>query len=335
MTQQTSGEQVVDIMLRDFPRLQQSFTAREALAFIRETGPSPGHEYYIVDERHRPMASVSLDKLVFALPTCSVKSIATPLLTVVQAGDDQEVAARALAQGNEPCLPVVDDSEVLVGLVSYDEGLKILGEEDQQDIERMMGIAGEGSAVCYQQLSVAEHIRNRVGWLVALALLGFVSGSILMRYESVLDQLVILAIYLPMIADTGGNAGGQSASVIIRALALGEVSLKHTWRILRREFLISLGLAAILALVALFRIWWLTSEAQLAGAITLASLMLCISMALVAQVISSTFIGAGLPLLVSYFNRDPAVVASPAITTIVDISGLLIYFSAASYFLGL
>ena len=146
-------------------------------------------------------------------------------------------------------------------------------------------------------------------------------------------KLIILAIYLPMISDTGGNAGGQSSSIIIRALSLGELTLRDVFKILKKEFQIAIGLSLILAFVTITRVWFFTEDYHLTGGTTMTSLMLCVGLALSLQVILSTIIGALLPFIATYFKQDPAVVASPAITTIVDISGLLIYFSMANLLL--
>jgi len=321
---------IKNFISKDYFSLSASLSVGEAINCIRQYDDSSLHEYYLVNENQVLCGRVTLHCLLMAQPDQGIQTLALKNCYTLNAEDDQEEAARLFRQHSLFSLPIINDQLQLVGIVTYADGMHILLEEDQEDIERMMGISGEGNAVAYRDLTISQHIKNRVGWLVALALLGFVSGSILMHYESALDQLVILAIYLPMIADSGGNAGSQSASVITRALALGELRLKDAWGIIRREFAISLGLAAILALVAMGRVWFFTSDYHLPGDLSVELVMLCISMALSIQVITSTLVGAGLPLIASYFKQDPAVVASPAITTLVDISGLLIYFFLAS-----
>ena len=316
-----------------FISISTSFSVAEAIESIRMRAGSSLYECYLIDNSRVLCGRVALHSLLMADGSQSVRQLASSDYPVLTEGGSKELAATLMREQALFSLPIVNDQHQLVGVFTYLEGMSAVIKEDQEDIERMMGISGEGNVVSYRELSIGQHIKNRVGWLVALALLGFVSGSILLHYESALDQLVILAIYLPMIADTGGNAGSQSASIITRALALGELTLKDTWRIIRREFTISLGLAAILAMVAMTRIWFFTAAYHLPGDLSIELVMLCISMALAIQVITSTLIGAVLPLIVSYFKQDPAVVASPAITTLVDISGLLIYFYLVSRFL--
>ncbi len=307
-------------------------TVGQALQLIkRDADTDTGfYDCYITDDRGVLVARTDLHALLLADDSDALQDLAVKDLHALSANDDTARAARLLREFELQTLPVVGDSGRLIGHIDNKGCRKILTEDDQEDIERMMGIAGQGNAVAYRDLSVGQHIKNRVGWLIGLALLGFVSGSILMRFESALDQLIILAIYLPMIADTGGNAGSQSASVITRALAMGELTLRDTWRILRKEAFIALGLALALALVASLRIWFFTEPHHLSGDITLTMIISCIALALMLQVLSSTLIGALLPLIASYFNKDPAVVASPAITTLVDISGLMIYFFLAT-----
>ncbi|WP_096084775.1 magnesium transporter [Agaribacterium haliotis] len=307
-------------------------SAAEALKQIRQlNNPYDLHDVYLCDNKQLLCGKVSLNTLIRADKNTQLAQLSQATLLSVGASDDKERIAQLFRQ--QPSLlslPVVDDQGHMIGLIKHSDALAILVDEDQEDMDRIMGVVGSGSSLTYRELSVGDHIRNRLGWLVGLALLGFVSGSILMRYESALDELVILAIYLPMLADTGGNAGGQSASIIIRALALGELRLSDLWRVLYKELIIALGLAAVLVLIASMRIWLLTPEHHVPAELSLDRIMLCIGLALAIQVLSSNLIGAALPLAVHACGRDPAVIASPAITTIVDISGLLIYFSLAS-----
>ena len=317
----------------DFIPLQASFSVYQAIQHLRSHSSPEDNlvESFVVAEDGQLVGKITMHQLLLADPDVPLAELAVTDIPTVSPTDDREVAARLFIKNDDLySVAVIDNQRRLVGVVDYDEGLDILVNEDQEDMDRIMGVVGDGNALAYQKLSVFSHMKNRIGWLAGLALLGFVSGSILMHYESALDELVILAIYLPMLADTGGNAGGQSASLIIRSLAIGELTLKDSWRILRKEFTIALGLSVILAMIALSRIWLFTPDHHVPDDMTLNTIMLCISLALMIQVITSNVIGAALPLIVSYFGKDPAVVASPAITTIVDISGLLIYFSLAS-----
>ncbi|MCS6824536.1 MAG: magnesium transporter [Cytophagaceae bacterium] len=155
------------------------------------------------------------------------------------------------------------------------------------------------------------------------------------QYVNAIEKLLILALYMPMVADTGGNAGSQAATVVVRALALGQISLRNWWRILWKETKISLLLAICLGILAFVKVLFLSWETQVPSAFRLPDIAFVISLALSLQVITATVIGAGLPLLIKRLGGDPAVAASPAITTIVDITGLLIYFTLATLFFNL
>jgi magnesium transporter len=172
-------------------------------------------------------------------------------------------------------------------------------------------------------------------WLVSLAAIGIISGMIINEYQGVLEHFIILAMYMPMMAATGGNTGSQAATVVIRALSLGEISDDDWWRIIFKEMKISFMLSVCVAILTYMKIAFLSFHSLLPPGFSLTFIGLIISIAIAIQVVSSAVIGAGLPLVVRRMGGDPAVVASPAITTIVDITGLLIYFTIASMTLGI
>jgi magnesium transporter len=180
-----------------------------------------------------------------------------------------------------------------------------------------------------------HHFKKRVIWLVSLAAIGIISGMIINEYQGVLEQFIILAMYMPMMAATGGNTGAQAATVVIRALSLGQISDEEWIRIVLKETKISFMLSVCVAALTYFKIAYLSFHSMLPTGFNMEYIAMIISLAIAIQVISSAVIGAGLPLIVRRMGGDPAVVASPAITTIVDITGLLIYFTIASSTLGI
>jgi magnesium transporter len=183
--------------------------------------------------------------------------------------------------------------------------------------------------------SVWEHFKNRVVWLVLLALLGLVSGMIVQNFEGLLLQFAILATFMPMLADTGGNTGSQASTLVVRALALQEVKPRDIFRVLFKEGLVSVMLGTVLAALAFGRVFLFAGQSGVESGMPLSRIGLAVALALGLQVVSSTLIGALLPLSVAKFKIDPADVASPALTTIVDITGLLIFFSTARIILGM
>jgi magnesium transporter len=232
-------------------------------------------------------------------------------------------------------LPVVDEDGLLLGSITHDDALDVIEEERTADMERFMAIVGKPDDAAYLKTSIWSHFKKRIGWLVILAVLGLVSGGILQRYESTLMSLMILAFYMPMLIDTGGNTGSQSATVIVRSLALKEISPKHALKVVWKELQIAILLSIVLGGLAFIRVVFATSPAAIPEAMSLMKVGFSISIALALQVLSATILGALLPLGAAALKLDPALVASPALTTIVDITGLFIYFGTVTLILGL
>ncbi|MBZ0180504.1 MAG: magnesium transporter [Melioribacteraceae bacterium] len=198
-----------------------------------------------------------------------------------------------------------------------------------------MAITGSHEAGVYLKTPALIHFKNRAIWIVSLAALGLVSGAIIHSFESTLTNFMILALYMPMVADTGGNTGSQSATVVVRALALGELTFRDLFKVLWKELRISVMLAGVLGVLSWMKVMLLSHGTEFSSNFSLEKIGFAIAVALSLQVITATLIGAFLPLVASKFKLDPAVVASPALTTVVDITGLLIYFSIAKMLLGI
>ncbi|KII77464.1 magnesium transporter [Vibrio renipiscarius] len=190
------------------------------------------------------------------------------------------------------------------------------------------------SSDSYLATSVMGHVRQRIGWIIALALLGIVSGLIIAQYEDTLSQLVLLAIYMPVIAAAGGNTGTQAATLVIRALATGDLKKRQWLKVLWKESRVAVCLALAISLVMIGRILWFSPEGS-AGGFDLQIIALAIAVALFIQVTLSTTLGGLLPILARACKLDPAVLVSPVLASVVDISGMWIYFSVVNYFLGL
>ncbi|WP_117233660.1 magnesium transporter [Vibrio maerlii] len=186
----------------------------------------------------------------------------------------------------------------------------------------------------YLQTSVMEHVKQRIGWIISLALLGIVSGLIISHYEDTLSQLVLLAIYMPVIAAAGGNTGSQAATLVVRALATGEVKKRQWLQVLWKESRVAVCLAFAISVVIVARIMLFSAETS-TGGFELELIALAIAVALFIQVTISTTLGGGLPILARAFKLDPAVLVSPVLASVVDISGMWIYFSVVNYFLNI
>lgn len=325
------------VMSSDYAVVKAEATVQQAIEQLRVQAPSKETIYYayVVDADLRLVGFVSLKDLILAKPEQRIRDIMHTDVIKARVTDDQEVVARQIEKFDLLAIPVVDTQGVLVGIVTHDDAIDIIRQEQTEDMEKLMAIGGRHQFGDYLKTSAFQHFRRRASWIVGLAVLGLVSGIIIHRYENTLMSLMILALYMPMVADTGGNTGSQSATVVVRALALGEISAKDVLRVLRKELFVSLLLAMILGGLAFGKVLFLSRNTTIPVGFTLPTIGSVIAIALALQVVTATLIGALLPLIASAFKMDPAVVASPALTTVVDITGLLIYFTTARILLGL
>ncbi len=323
------------IMTSDYATLSPDETVADALARLRREAPDKETIYYsyVVDSNRQLLGDVSLKSLILARPEAKVSEIMRTDTISARVTDDQEAAARTILKYDLIALPVLDENGALVGIITHDDAADVITQEQTEDVEKLMGISGEHESYAYMRTSPVQHFRNRVGWIVVLAALGLISGFIVQRFEALLAQVALLATFMPMLADTGGNTGSQSATLVIRALALGEIAPRDSLRVLGRELLTALLLATVLGLFAFLRVMLFQAGRGLPPGVTPLWLGFTIACALGLQVITSTLIGALLPLVSARLRIDPAVVASPALTTIVDITGLLIFFTTAKLML--
>jgi len=324
------------VMTSKYASVPVNITVDEAIRRLRILAPNKETIYYcyVLNDKRQLVGIVSLTDLILADPKTLVNDIMMEDFIYAKVYEDQEEAAKKIQKYDLLAIPVVDDNMVLLGIITHDDAFDIITQEQTEDIEKLMAIAGSHEAGVYLQTPVWVHFKNRAVWIVSLAALGLISGIIIHSYENALASFMILALYMPMVADTGGNVGSQSATVIVRAIALGEVQLKHIFRVLGKEFLVSALLALVLGVLAWLKVMYLSSDSDIPSGFNLSYIAFAIAIALSIQVITATLIGALLPLLAKRFNQDPAVVASPALTTIVDITGLLIYFNTAKLLLG-
>ncbi|MBI1933981.1 MAG: magnesium transporter [Ignavibacteriales bacterium] len=325
------------VMTSEYVSFLQNISVQEAINRLRLEAPKKETIYYsyIIDESRILIGAVSLTDLIMANPNSIIKDIMQEEVIYANVDEDQETAARKIQKFDLLAIPVVNMNHVLVGIITHDDALDIITQEQTEDFEKIMAIAGSHESGVYLQTSAFTHFKNRAVWIIGLAALGLVSGIIIHSFESTLTGLMILALYMPMVADTGGNTGSQSATVIVRALALGEVSFKDIIKILWKELRISVLLALALGILSWGKVMFLSRGSDIPNGFTLNNIGVTIAIALSLQVVTSTLIGAILPLAASKFKFDPAIVASPALTTIVDITGLLIYFTTAKLLLNL
>ena len=306
--------------------LHKEMTAEEAIAYLRAVAPESEDVYYlfVVDEDVRLVGVVSLRQLVIAPPHTRIEEIMDPNVIHVRADADQEEAARLMARYDLLALPVVDDGGHLLGLITHDDLVEVLEDEATEDIYRLG--ASEPLDEPYLDASILHIVRKRVGWLLLLFVTETFTGSVLRLFESELAEAVALAFFVPLLIGTGGNAGSQVSSMVIRALALGEVRFRDLVQVVWREIRVSLLLGLAMGLVGFIRALTWGSPV---------SLGMTVGISLMAIVLWSAIIGAALPILASRLRIDPAVVSGPAMSTLVDATGLVIYFFIARWIMHL
>lgn len=306
----------------------------DVVRYLKDEGRSD--IIFVTDDNGTYIGLVTASQLMLANGEELLANIVTPSISC-GTNTDQEKAAMILQKEDVNYLPVVNIQGQPVAIVEAKNVINIVQQEQTEDLELMMGIQqeSESKGLNYLQTPVMDHVRKRIFWIVGLAAVGIISGVIIQSYDDAIAAMTVLALYMPMVADTGGNAGSQSATVIVRALALNHLNLndwlKVVWKELRISVFIGLGLAA----ASCAKVLLLSHNVSLPSGVTLKLLALAIALALFLQVLTATLIGAILPLLAKKCRVDPAVVASPAITTIVDITGMLIYFYCTTTILGL
>jgi magnesium transporter len=316
-------------------RITADMTVKQAITVLRRDKDSAEtlSRIFVVDEQGCLVGKVRLRDLAFHPWPTPVADIMEDADERVLATADQEEAAHMLSKYDLIVLPVVDEFDHLLGVITYDDAMEILQEESTEDIEKLAAIGGEQSELSYLNTTVASHFQRRVFWLVALAFVSLASGYVMYRFNEVLRGAYALSLFLPMVVAAGGNSGGQAATMVIRAMALGEVNtgtaLRIAWKELRTGMLLGCCLAACMACFIAFLLPLLMNQMDVSPM----HLALAVGLSLAAQVISSTLLGALLPIGARSISLDPAVVSSPSLASTVDVTGMLIYFSVAGLIL--
>ena len=281
---------------------------------------------YLVDGEAHLIGVIPLERLLTGKPSQLVDDLAVRDVIAVRVNDRQEDAARLMQDYDLLVLPVVDDLNVLRGAITVDDALDVVREEATDDIYK--GAAIQGGEIDYRAASPLLLWRKRIGWLLILFVTESLTANVITAYDKLIAAAPLLAVYLPTLIGTGGNTGSQSATLVIRAIALGQVRGRDAWRVLFKEFGAGLLIGATIGVVAFFRIVIFRSTQGVGLAITAA-----VSMFLIA--IFANITGALLPLLFKKLKIDPALTSSPFLATIMDATGLLIYFNIAKVVLRL
>jgi magnesium transporter len=314
------------LMTSEFLALRRRMVAAEALQAIHDWQPGTEASYhlFVVDRFQHLCGVVNMRQLIVADPHAPLLEIMDTEVISVETGTDQEECARLMSRYDLEALPVVDENNMLLGVITIDDIVDVLEEEATEDIQRLGG--AEPLDTSYLNTSVFAITRKRIGWRLLLFVTESLTGTVLRHFENELHSVVALAFFVPLLIGTGGNAGSQTTSTIIRALTVGDIELRDVWWAFWQEFRSGLLLGLCMGVVAYLRaLTWNTGQAM----------ALTVSTAIFAIVVWANTLGSLLPLLAATFNIDPTVVSGPAMSTLVDATGLFIYFTIAGIFLGL
>ncbi len=307
-------------MSLDYIAVRQNWTVGRVIQRFRKVGreASITNYVYVVDWQGRLTGVASLKEVLLSDPETLISEIMYTKVVSVPVDADQEEAARLLSYYDFVALPVIDGQGRLVGAIAVDDIIDVIEEEETEDIHKLGG--SQPLDEPYMSSSLIDLFKKRVGWLLVLFIAEAFTGNILKSYEDVLSQVVALTFFIPLLTDTGGNSGSQASTLVIRAMALGEVTLDDLAKILWKEIRVGAILGLAMGTVGFFFSWVIGGSPAVA---------LTVSITLVVILIVSSTVGAILPLVGTRFGVDPAVFSAPLITTIVDATGLFIYFRIA------
>ena len=310
------------MMTTEFVHLRQKMTVIEALTRLRKVSTRTEMIYtcFVTSESRILEGVITVRELLQARDESTLAEIMETNVLSVTTQADKEQVARMFDRYDLLAIPVVDSENRLVGIVTVDDAVDVLIEESTEDVTIMAAVRPTEKP--YLETTVWDNCKRRVVWLLLLMFSGMINGSILERFEHAFVALPILVTFMPMVTDTGGNAGSQSSTLLIRGIALGEIRLRNLGQVLLKELGIGLSVGSILALANGLRIYLMNGHDLLLAA--------TVSAALLAVVVAANLIGGMLPLIAKSLKLDPAIMASPLITTIVDALGLVLYFEIAS-----
>lgn len=319
------AESVGRLMTPEYLSLRPEWTVAEALEHIRKEGENAEtvHILYVTDDRRRLLDEIRIRELLLVDPQTKISDLMDDSAVALNAHDDREEAVRMMERYDLSVLPVVDRDNVLVGIVTFDDVADVAEEEVTEDIHK--GSAVAPLVMGYSETSVASLVKKRAGWLVLLVFINLFSAMVIENYEATLETMIALAFFIPLLIDSGGNTGSQSATIMVRAIAIGDVKLRQWARTLGKEVLVGIALGMCVGisamLLGLFRFGW--------------EIGLIVGLSMVCIILTANLIGTLMPFILSRLKLDPATASAPLITSIADITGLLIYFGIATYVLNL
>jgi len=317
-------ESVGRLMTPDYVAVRPEWTAARALEHIRRKGKDSEtiNVVYVTDSSWKFLDALELRRFILAKPTDTVEQMMDYSYVTLSAVDDREQAVRVMLRHGFVALPVLDSAGILLGIVTADDVLDVAQEEATEDFHKTAAVAPLKTG--YREAGIWPLYRKRIGWLVILVFVNLVSSGVISIYEEVLASALALAFFIPLLIDSGGNTGAQSATLMVRALATGDVKLAQWFKVLAKELFVGISLGTTMGLagglLGLFRGGY--------------QIGLVVGLAMVSIVVVANVIGVVLPFILIKLRLDPAVASSPLITSVADAAGLIIYFTLAAWILG-
>lgn len=326
-------ESIGRLMTPEYVVVKSHYTVERALEHIRLYGRDSEtlNVIYVIDDEWRLIDGLRIKEIILAAPHQTIDELCDYYFVALNAYDDQEVAVKIFRDHDREALPVVDSRGIMLGIVTVDDVLDVAEEESTEDFQKFGGTKSHD--LSYTQTPLMEMVKNRAGWLVILFIGEMFTASAMGYFEDRIAQAVVLALFVPLIISSGGNSGSQAASLIIRSLALGELKLRDWWYVMRKEIMSGLMLGGILGSIGFVRIaLW-----QVAGfhdyGLYWMWVGLTVGISLVLIVLWGTIAGSMIPFILKRLGLDPATASAPFVATLVDVTGLVIYFSIAIFIL--
>ncbi len=321
------------LMTPDYTYVYENNTVAEVLDTIRKYAKSSEtiDVIYVINDRGELLDDIRIKDFILASPDTKVSELMDGRFITLLAQDDQEVANEAFKMNNRVALPVVSKSNKLLGIVTIDDVLWVANEEFSEDMQKMGGTQALDEP--YLEMSLFRLFKKRVGWLIVLFLGELFTATAMGYFEDEIQKAVVLALFIPLIISSGGNTGSQASTLIIQAMAVGELTIANWWRVMRREISQGLMLGTVLGVIGFTRvIVWAKILPNVYGENSL-RIGFTVGFSLMGVVLWGTLTGSMLPLILKRLGADPAVSSAPFVATLVDVTGLIIYFSVAYFFL--
>ena len=321
------------LMTPDYLAVNQEWTIAEVLNYIRKFGKDVEtlDVIYVVNEDGKLIDDVRIREFLISPPETKVEELVDGRFITLHINDDQEMANQVFKMNNRVALPVVNDNDILMGIVTIDDVLWVANEEFSEDMQKMGGT--EALDEPYLEMPILKLFKKRVVWLIVLFVGEMLTATAMGYYEHEIAKAVVLALFVPLIISSGGNSGSQASTLIIQAMAVGEITLADWWRVMRREIVSGLLLGSVLGIIGFSRIViWNRFFPNLYGEYYV-FIAAAVGISLVGVVLLGTLTGSMLPILLKKLGADPAVSSAPFVATLVDVTGLVIYFSCAYLFL--